>query len=576
MKHIPSLAALCFAALAAPAASAFDIGDNVQVHGSVQSDILFPEDDAKIGTEPTSDDVLTNTYADINVLSKYIDGGLRFEYLEHPMPGFNQPGFKGWGVPHIYLKGKYKNFELTGGDFYDQFGSGFIFRTYEKRALGIDSSIRGGRLKYNSGNGIRATVLGGVQRHYWYWSTRTGVWGADAEVDLNNFIPSMAAKDMSWMVGASYVLKSGRENNQDIAGTDYMLNLPDKVSAFDVRTQYRVGGFSVLGEYAWKSQDPSVYNQDPFFTAPQPNPSSPLPVNYMYNTGSAALLSLNYSKSGLSAMVQAKRSDNMAYGTEPWSDNQLAGMLNNMPAFAYLHTYALNSLYAYSTNAAGGEWAFEGMFSYNFKRKTPLGGKYGTKVKVNASYIRGVDKTFELTTVPGSSIQTYQGTTYKSKFFKFGDTYYQDYNVQLEKKVTRDFSFNFMYMYQQYNKTAIEGHGGNIYSHIFTFDGKYKISKKVNARMELQYLTTQQDQKDWAYGLIEVSVLPYLMFTVSDMWNCGDTGTHYYMGAITGNYKANRLMVSYGRTRAGFNCAGGVCRYVPATRGFQISYNYSF
>lgn len=26
----------------------------------------------------------------------------------------------------------------------------------------------------------------------------------------------------------------------------------------------------------------------------------------------------------------------------------------------------------------------------------------------------------------------------------------------------------------------------------------------------------------------------------------------------------------------GYNCAGGVCRYVPASRGFQISYNYNF
>ena len=575
MKLLPIVSVACCVAMTAPAIHAIDLGKGVAIHGSVQSDILFPEDDPKIGTEPTSDDVLTNTYGDISVISKYVDGGLRFEYLEHPLPGYNQPGFKGWGISHIYAKGKYKGFELTAGDFYDQFGSGFILRTYEKRALGIDSSIRGGRLKYNGLRGLRLTVLGGVQRHYWYWSTRTGVWGADAEVSLDQFFPSLADKDMSWMVGASYVLKSGKEKERMIDGTDYMLNLPDKVSAFDVRTQYRVGGFTVLGEFAWKSQDPSVYNQDPFFTTGGK-------VNYIYHTGSAALLSLQYSKSGLSVMAQAKRSDNMAFGTEPWSTNQLAGMLNNMPSFAYLHTYALNSLYAYSTNAAGGEWAFEGSVAYTFKRKTTLGGKYGTKVKVNASYIRGVDKDFVVPAeVPGikegTVVPTYWGTNgYTSKFFNFGGTYYQDYNVQIEKKVTKDFNFNFMYMYQQYNKTAIEGHGGNIYSHIFTFDGKYKISKKVNARMELQYLTTKQDQKDWAYGLIEVTVLPYLMFTASDMWNCGDTKTHYYMGAITGTYKANRLMLSYGRTRAGFNCAGGVCRYVPATRGFQISYNYSF
>ena len=33
----------------------------VTLHGSIQSDIVVPENDSKIGTEPTSDDVLTNT-----------------------------------------------------------------------------------------------------------------------------------------------------------------------------------------------------------------------------------------------------------------------------------------------------------------------------------------------------------------------------------------------------------------------------------------------------------------------------------------------------------------------------------
>jgi hypothetical protein len=166
------------------------------------------------------------------------------------------------------------------------------------------------------------------------------------------------------------------------------------------------------------------------------------------------------------------------------------------------------------------------------------------------------------------------GTNYK--FFGLGEEYYHDFNIQIDKKVTRDFSFVFMYMNQRYNKTVVEGHGGYINSNIFVYDGKYRLSKKLTLRTELQYLTTPDDEKDWCYGLAELSIAPYIMLSVSDMWNNGSTKTHYYMGAITGNYKANRLMLSYGRTRAGYNCSGGVCRYVPATRGFQISYSYNF
>ena len=50
------------------------------------------------------------------------------------------------GLPYFYVKGNYKWAELTLGDYYDQFGSGLIFRTYEERSLGIDNSLRGARL----------------------------------------------------------------------------------------------------------------------------------------------------------------------------------------------------------------------------------------------------------------------------------------------------------------------------------------------------------------------------------------------------------------------------------------------
>ena len=115
-----------------------------------------------------------------------------------------------------------------------------------------------------------------------------------------------------------------------------------------------------------------------------------------------------------------------------------------------------------------------------------------------------------------------------------------------------------------------------IKSNIGVAEGKYQINKKYTLRGELQYLSTSEDQGDWAYGLVELSALPYLMFTVSDMWNTGETDIHYYMASVTASFKAHRLMVGYGKTRAGYNCSGGVCRYVPASKGLNVSYNYTF
>ena len=131
----------------------------VSLHGSVQSDVLIPENDHKIGTDKTTEDVLTNTYLDLNLLSKYVDAGARLEYLEYPLPGFEKD-FKGWGVPHVYVKGKFNGGDVTLGDFYEQFGSGFILRTYEERSLGIDNSIRGIRAKFNGLKGLQFTALG--------------------------------------------------------------------------------------------------------------------------------------------------------------------------------------------------------------------------------------------------------------------------------------------------------------------------------------------------------------------------------------------------------------------------------
>lgn len=553
--RILSAASIAATLMVAGSAKALTIdSDNgVALHGSVQADILFPEEDNAINTGSYDKDILFNTYADLNLISKYIDAGVRFEFMKWPMPGYEND-FKGWGVPHIYAKGRFKGFELTVGDFYEQFGSGFILRTYQERSLGIDNSLRGGRLKVTALPGVRFTALGGVQRRYWDWDTDSKVYGGDAEIDFQHFIKQFNERGISWTVGASYVLK--HESDQDIfvPGTDFRLNLPKSVSAFDLRSQWRKGNVSILGEFAWKGQDPSFDN------------------DYTYGKGTAVMLSASYSRSGLSAIVQAKRSENMAFRSQRAMSGTSA-FLNNMPAFAYLHTYALPALYPYATQAAPGEWAFQGSLAYQFKRGTALGGRYGTKVKINASYIRGLDHEAPGELLPGVTAGTDGSST---SFFGMGQAYYHDVNIQIDKKWSPAVSQTFMYMNQMYNKDVIEGHGGRIKTNAFVLDTKWRIDRRFTLRNELQYLHTQQDEGDWLYGLLELSVAPYLMVTVSDMWNVGVTDTHYYNFGVTGNYGANRLMLSYGRTRAGFNCSGGVCRYVPATRGFQISYAYTF
>lgn len=541
----------------------------VAVHGSVQADFLVPEKDAAIGARNDYDSpLLFNTYADVNLASQYFDAGLRFEFMEWPLPGY-ESDFKGWGFPNIYVKGKYNKMELTLGNFYEQFGSGFILRTYEERTLGIDNSILGGRIKLNNIKGLGITALAGLQRVYWDWKLHNQVYGANVDAYFQDWFPKLADRDIALNAGLSWVMKNEEQEEIVLPGANYRLHVPKLVNAFDARLAFNKGNWSVQGEYAWKGQDPSFDN------------------NYTYRTGSAVMLTGSYSRKGLSAMLQAKRSENMSYRTQRARDG-LAAFINYMPAFTYQHTYSLPAIYPYATQYGPGEWAFQGSFGYTFPRKSPLGGRYGTQLTINASYISGLVHEGD----PKNPITgTVWGTDgYRSPFFKMGSCNYWDFNLQLEKRISAPVTLQFMYMNQRYNKKAIENEGGSIYNNILVGDVKWKINRKFILRGELQYMFSSQDdeekalmsvhpekdQKDWAYGLLEFSWTPYLMLSVSDMWNCGGTGNHYYMVALTGNYRSNRLMLSYGRTREGYNCAGGMCRFVPAMKGFQISYSYNF
>lgn len=556
-KYRPALPALLALLCAVPGVAE----NKVAVHGSVQADIVLPQEDDAIGTGSYDHKILFNTYADVNLASRFVDAGLRAEFMKWPLPGY-EPDFAGWGLSNFYVKGKYKGFELTGGDFYEQFGSGFILRTYEERALGIDNSIRGARVNVNAIDGVRLTALGGVQRRYWDWSKHSQVYGANAEVYMETWMPKLREKGASWMLGGSYVLKHERDEDIMLPGVDYRLNLPGCVNAFDVRSSFNKGPWSVLAEYAWKGQDPSFDNE------------------YTYRHGSAVMLSASYSKKGLSALVQAKRSENMAFRSQR-SRSGISAFINNMPAFTYQHTYALPALYPYASQYGPGEWAFQGSFSYNFRKHTPLGGRYGTRVTLNASYVSSlVHEGNPQAVVDGRPVNTVMGTRgYSSPFFKMGQANYFDVNVQVEKRFSAPLQITFMYMNQFFNNNVmkiVEKEEKYIRSNILVVDARYRFNRKFTLRGELQYLFTNQDQKDWAYGLLELSFNPWLMASVSDMWNCGDTGTHYYMFGLTGTYRNNRLMLSYGRTRQGFNCSGGVCREVPAMHGFQIAYTYNF
>ena len=67
-----------------------DEGGKLKLVGSVQSDILIPQEDKKIGTGSYKEWARTNTFAELHLMSKYVEAGTRFEFTKHPLPGFEK------------------------------------------------------------------------------------------------------------------------------------------------------------------------------------------------------------------------------------------------------------------------------------------------------------------------------------------------------------------------------------------------------------------------------------------------------------------------------------------------------
>ena len=519
--------------------------DKLRLSGSIQSDMLLAQKDSTTGAEATDGRFLTNTYLDLKLSSRYVEAGARLEYLKHPLPGYEND-FKGWGVPYAYLKGRYKNAEFTLGSFYEQFGSGFILRSYEERSLGIDNSLQGARLNYRPWAGVAVKVLTGRQRRYWNHN-KSWMTGADVEWNIDELCKTLQQHNTYVTLGASYLNKHERDEVVMVDPT-HRLHLPLNVNAFDMRLRVQHRSFNILAEMAMKTQDPSHDN------------------GYIYRNGYVAMLSGSYSKRGMSLLLQAKRSTNMGFRSRRGMEG-ISSFVNHLPPFTMEHTYTLAALYPYATRPEG-EWAYQAAAAYTFPKGSTIGGKYGTTVKVNFSHVHSVWKN-------GAGEIGTDG--YGSPFWAWGDaTYYQDVDFQLEKRLCKETKLNLMYMYQRYNQTLLEGHGGMLNSHIFVADVKQKLAPNTTLRVEGQYLASKDGDKDWLFGLTELSLAPHWMFTLSDLYNVGNTRVHYYQGYVTYSGGAHRLQLGYGRTRAGFNCSGGVCRYIPATKGLTLSYNYNF
>ena len=111
--------------------------------------ILFQsyEEDSIIGAVVPPSKSGLNAFSNVNYTQGDFSAGFRYESYLNSVLGF--PGrFKGSGIGYRYARWSDKEVgvDVTVGNFYETFGAGYLFRSYEARNLGLDNAMDGVRL----------------------------------------------------------------------------------------------------------------------------------------------------------------------------------------------------------------------------------------------------------------------------------------------------------------------------------------------------------------------------------------------------------------------------------------------
>ena len=523
-----------------------------QIHGNVQTDVQYYNEDSLIGAPVVPEKMLMNGFANINFTRGNFAAGIRYESYLNALQGFPE-GYRGTGIGYRYATYAMDNLEVTAGNFYEQFGSGMILRAYEERQLGYDNAFDGFRLKYNPYRGVYLKTVYGKQRLFFDQGPGI-VRGIDGEIVLNELSDSLEMNMKTRItIGGSFVSKFQADNNT-------VYNLPQNVGAYAIRFNVNKGNWNLNAEYVHKDNDPSSVN------------------NFIYQEGEALLINSSYSQKGFGVSMSAKRIDNMDFRSDRAETFQNLN-INFLPALTKQHTYALATIYPYGTITTG-EMAYQGELSYKFKKGSLIGGKYGTRIFTNFSTVYNIQKDQVGDTPIGQ-----EGTLgYESDFFTIGeDKFFQEFSVEISKKVSKKLKFTGSYINTEYNSDFIVGYRGlkgTVYANIFVLETQYKIKPKHSIRSEIQLLKTEQHDGDWAMALIEYTISPHYFVAVQDMYNYGNSDEekqiHYPVLSAGYNNGTTRFAANYGRQRAGIFCVGGVCREIPASDGFTLSITSSF
>ena len=206
--------------------------------GSFETNSIYYVRDNRTGAIVPDDEFGSNNYLKVDYYNGRFSAGVQAEGYLPALQGYPS-GLSKFGLTNYYVAWTDESFSVTAGTFYDQFGSGLLFRAYEDRTLGMNNALTGARFTYNYKDIVGVKLIWGLPRFGMKFSD-TQARGGDISFSISNLA---GWKNLSLSVEGSVLNRyekisadlnhyinnvlyddSSREQAEEGSGTDALLS----------------------------------------------------------------------------------------------------------------------------------------------------------------------------------------------------------------------------------------------------------------------------------------------------------------------------------------------------------------
>ena len=498
-----------------------------------------------VGTNPPPqyDKQKTSTEGWLNIRynnnEKGLTLGARFDLFNNSGLRNPQDAYTNQGLGFWYVKKQIDKLELTGGSFYDQFGSGITFRAYEARGQNLDYAIQGLRAKYHINDNWTMRAFAGRQKNrFEYYNPVIKGFCTEGFLSLG--------ERFTISPGASVVNRTLDDNSMALIVSN-INSYPNLDSRFEPKFNayaysffgtINLGDFSLYSEYAGKTQEA------------QSNNLGTAKDSLINVQGEVIYNSLSYSKPGFGITLQHKITDRFDYRITPL-EKLNDGIISFIPAMTRVNSYRLTSRYLPATQLTGEE-AIQADVVLSLGKKVKLLFNFSDIVMPGGKLLSGEDD--------------------QSRLFR---EYYLESKVKFSKKFKGVFGLQRVV----YNQEFYEEKPAKPLVKTFTpfAELTYKFNRKTSLRVELSnmFLDKKSDLGSWVWGMAELNFAPKYSIAIMDMYNYGNKveakQLHYWTAFGVANLGKNRFTMGYVKQVQGVICTGGVCRVEPAFNGLRAT-----